>query len=191
MPAGSPAAAGRRRKEMALQQLLPPAPPEPAPLRLLGQCVDWSIVVMGSALVVLVFVNVVMHQIDLDVAQTTELGEFVMVWTTFLGAAAATRRRGHMAITELRDLAGSGRAGRVLQWGLEATVAGVLCLLLWYGSVIVQASWGNVLTVLDWPMAWQYMALPVGAAIALVYVLRDLLLLSRGGTLTPAPEETS
>jgi TRAP-type C4-dicarboxylate transport system permease small subunit len=45
--------------------------------------------------------------------------------------------------------------------------------------------------VLDWPMAWQYMALPVGSAIALVYVLRDLVVLARGGTLEAAPETVS
>jgi TRAP-type C4-dicarboxylate transport system permease small subunit len=167
--------------------LLPPAPPEPAPLRWLGTAVDWAIVALGAALVVIVFANVVMHQLDVDIAWTTEFGEFVMVWTSFLGAAAATRRRGHMAITELRDLAG-GAGGRALRLAIELTVAAVLAILLWYGIVIVRASWGNILTVLDWPMAWQYMALPVGSAIALVYVLRDLVVLARGGTLEPAPE---
>jgi len=95
-----------------------------------------------------------------------------------------------MAITELRDLAG-GAGGRLLRMAIEATVAVVLALLVWYGTVIVQASWGNILTVLDWPMAWQYLALPVGSAIALVYVLRDLVVLARGGTLDAAPEEVS
>jgi TRAP-type C4-dicarboxylate transport system permease small subunit len=170
--------------------LLPPAPPEPAPLRWLGSAVDWAIVAFGAVLVLIVFSNVVMHQLDYDIAWTTEFGEFVMVWTSFLGAAAATRRRGHMAITELRDLA-RGAADKALRLAIEATVAAVLAILLWYGAVIVRASWGNILTVLDWPMAWQYLALPVGSAIALVYVLRDLVVLVRGGTLEPAPENVS
>jgi len=173
-----------------MRRLLPPAPPEPAPLRLLGELVDWAIVALGAALVVIVFVNVVMHQLDLDIAWTTEFGEFVMVWTTFLGGAAAARRRGHMAITELRDHLKRG-AGRALRLAIELTVAAVLALLVWYGASIVQASWGNILTVLDWPMAWQYLALPVGAAIALVYVLRDVVLLARGGDLVEAPEDVS
>lgn len=173
-----------------MRHLLPPAPPEPAPLRWLGELVDWAIVLLGSALVVIVFTNVVMHQLDIDIAGTTEFGEFVMVWTSFLGAAAAARRRGHMAITELRDLT-PGAAGRGLRLVVEATVAAVLALLIWFGAVIVQASWGNILTVLDWPMAWQYMALPVGSAIALVYVLRDLVVLAGGGELVQAPEEVS
>ena len=174
-----------------MRHLLPPAPPEPAPLRWLGGLVDWSIVALGAALVVIVFANVVMHQLDYDIAWTTEFGEFVMVWTTFLGAAAAARRRGHMAITELVELLGQGTGGRLLRLAIDCIVAAVLGVLVWYGTVIVQASWGNILTVLDWPMAWQYMALPVGSAIALVYVLRDLVVLARGGTLEPSPESVS
>ena len=130
-------------------------------------------------------------QLDYDIAWTTEFGEFVMVWTTFLGAAAAARRRGHMAITELVELLGQGTGGRLLRLAIDCIVAAVLGVLVWYGTVIVQASWGNILTVLDWPMAWQYMALPVGSAIALVYVLRDLVVLARGGTLEPSPESVS
>jgi len=174
----------------SVSKLLPPAPPEPAALRRLGELVDWSIVALGSALVVIVFVNVVMHQLDYDIAWTTEFGEFVMVWTTFLGAAAASRRLGHMAISEVLDLVGSAPR-RWLRIAIELTVAGVLVLLVWYGTVIVQASWGNILTVLDWPMAWQYMALPVGSAISLVYVLHHLVVLLRGGDKVAAPENVS
>ena len=180
-PAGNP---------NSVSKLLPPAPPEPAALRRLGELVDWSIVALGSALVLIVFVNVVMHQLDYDIAWTTEFGEFVMVWTTFLGAAAASRRLGHMAIVEILDLVG-GAAGRGLRIGIELVVAAVLVILIWYGTVIVQASWGNILTVLDWPMAWQYMALPVGSAISLVYVLHHLLVLIRGGDKVAAPENVS
>jgi len=56
----------------------------------------------------------------------------------------------------------------------------VLCLLLWYGSGLVSASWGNILTVLNWAMAWQYLALPVGAAAMLAFVLWDLIQIVRG-----------
>jgi TRAP-type C4-dicarboxylate transport system permease small subunit len=153
--------------------LLPPPPAAPAALRVLGAAVDWAIVAMGAAIVAVVFANVLLHQLALDIAWTTEFGELVMVWTTFLGAAAAVRRNAHMAVLELAGLL--PRAGRrILDAAIQLLVATVLVLLVWKGSIAVQASWGNVLTVLDWPMAVQYLALPVGSAIALVFVLWDL-----------------
>ena len=73
------------------RRLLPPAPPAPAPLRLVGDAVDWSIVGIGAVMIVLVFINVVMHAFGKDMAATIELCELLMVWVTFFGGAAAAR----------------------------------------------------------------------------------------------------
>jgi len=159
--------------------LLPGAPAAPAPLRVLGAAVDWAIVAMGAAIVVVVFANVVLHQLALDIAWTTEFGELVMVWTTFLGAAAAVRRQAHMAVGELVELL----PAPLRLWAdaaIQLVVAGVLVLLVWKGWIAVQSSWENILTVLDWPMAVQYLSLPAGSAIALAFVAWDLTLIARG-----------
>jgi TRAP-type C4-dicarboxylate transport system permease small subunit len=34
--------------------------------------------------------------------------------------------------------------------------------------------------VLDWPMAWQYLALPLGSAAALIFVVYDAVLMVQG-----------
>jgi len=46
----------------------------------------------------------------------------------------------------------------------------------------VMANWGNELTVLEWPMAWQYLSLPVGSAAMLIFVAFDLVQIIRGKT---------
>ena len=159
--------------------LLPPAPPAPAAIRVLSRIVDWTVIAMGAAIVVVVFVNVVMHQLDLDIAWTTEFGEFIMVWATFLGGAAATRRGGHMAITEFLDLVPSS-ARLAVDLAIQCLVVLMLALLAWYGWGCVMANWENRLTVMDWPMAWQYLALPLGAALSLAFVVYDAVLMIRG-----------
>jgi TRAP-type C4-dicarboxylate transport system permease small subunit len=146
---------------------------------LLGAAVDWAIVAIGATLVAMVFGNVVLHLFALDLAWVIELSELLLVWVTFLGAAAATRRGGHMAVTELVGLV-RGRPRRAIEVALRAAVCAVLGVLLVYGWRLVQASWGNVLTVLDWPMAVQYLALPVGTAITLVFAGWDLVEALRG-----------
>ena len=91
-------------------------------------------------MVVLVFVNVCPHVFGGDVAWTTELAEFMMVWVTFLGGAAATRRGAHMRITEFLDkLAGRRRAvGGCARSSRSRSL--VLGLLVWFGVGIVAAS---------------------------------------------------
>ena len=163
----------------AQRGLLPPAPPGPAPLRLLGDAVDWSIVVIGAVMIVLVFINVVMHSFGKDMAATTEICELLMVWVTFLGGAAAARRGAHMAITELIDKLGTG-SRRLMDLAISAVSAAVLASLVWYGWGITVAGWTNRLTVLDIPMSFQYLALPVASFITLLFVLWDGLQILRG-----------
>ena len=163
----------------AQRGLLPPAPPGPAPLRVIGDAVDWSIVVIGAVMIVLVFINVVMHSFGKDMAATTEMCELLMVWVTFLGGAAAARRGAHMAITELIDKLGTGPR-RLMDLAISATSAAVLASLVWYGWGITVAGWTNRLTVLDIPMSFQYLALPVASLITLLFVLWDGLQIMRG-----------
>ena len=158
--------------------LLPSAPPAPAPIRALGAAVDWSVVAIGATMVALVFANVVLHVFHRDNPWTTEFCEFLMVWVTFLGAAAATRRGLHMSINEFVDKLAPG-ARRWADLAIAALAAAVLLLLVWYGTGIVRATWDNELTVLGWSMGLQYLALPVGAAVTLVFVLWDAWLIAR------------
>ena len=163
----------------AQRGLLPPAPPGPAPLRVIGDAVDWSIVIIGAVMIVLVFINVVMHAFGKDMAATTEMWELLMVWVTFLGGAAAARRGAHMAITELIDKLGTGPR-RLMDLAISAVSAAVLASLVWYGWGITVAGWTNRLTVLDIPMSFQYLALPVASFITLLFVLWDGLQIMRG-----------
>jgi TRAP-type C4-dicarboxylate transport system permease small subunit len=159
--------------------LLPPAPAAPLPIRLLGVAVDWAVVALGAGMVVLVFANVVSHVFGGDVAWTTELAELMMVWVTFLGGAAATRRGAHMRITEFLDKL-DGMPRRWADAAIQLVALAVLGLLVWFGAGIVVASRNNILTVLDWSMAWQYLSLPVGSALTFVFVAWDLVQIARG-----------
>jgi TRAP-type C4-dicarboxylate transport system permease small subunit len=160
-------------------RLLPSGPPAPPAIRWLGTAVDWTVVGIGAVMVVLVFCNVVMHVLQRDIAWTTELCEFMMVWATFLGGASLARRGGHMTITEFLDKLSEAKR-RQADGVIQLVALAVLVLLVWYGIGIVQANWGNVLTVLDWPMALQYLGLPVGSAAMLVFVAFDLIQILRG-----------
>ncbi len=151
----------------------------PAVIRWVGRLVDYSVIVIGGSMAILIFLNVVLHALEKDLAWVTELGEFLMVWVTFLGGAAAAQRGAHMSINEFLDKLGtSGR--RRADAAVQAFTTLVLAVLMYYGVGIVQGSWGSVLTTLEWPMAWQYMPLPVGAGLMLLFTGWDLIQIMRG-----------
>jgi len=153
--------------------MLPPGPAAPAPIRYLGVAVDWAVVVIGAVMVTLVFINVLLHVVGRDLAWVVELSELLMVWVTFLAGAAAARRGTHMTITEFLDKL-SGMPRVAADAIIQLVVLCMLGILVWYGAGLTNASWGNELTVLGIAMAWQYLALPVGAAATFVFVAWDL-----------------
>ena len=154
-------------------RILPAGPPAPPAIRWLGAVVDYTLVTMGAVMAVLVFCNVIMHLFQQDIAWTTELCEFMMVWVSFLGGASAARRGTHMTITEFIDKL-TGKSRLKADAAVQLFCLSVLLLLVWFGSSIVMSNWGNILTVLDWPMAYQYLALPVGAGASAVFVGYDI-----------------
>jgi TRAP-type C4-dicarboxylate transport system permease small subunit len=53
-------------------------------------------------------------------------------------------------------------------------------MLIWYGIGIAQDAWVDTLSVLGWPMSFEYLGLPIGSAATLVFVIYDLVLIARG-----------
>ena len=152
---------------------------DPALLRWIGNGVDWSVIGLGGALAVLIFINVVMHAAGKDLAWLTELGEMIMVWVTFLGGVAAAQRGAHMSINEFLDKLEPAKR-RWADAAVQVFTLLILAVVLYYGVGIVQGSWGTVLTTLEWPMAWQYMPLPLGMGLMGIFVTWDLVLILRG-----------
>ena len=159
--------------------LLPPAPAAPPLLTAIGRATDWVVVAIGAAMIGLVFLNVCLHVIGKDLAWVTELAELLMVWVTFLGGACATRRGAQMTITEFVDMVRGGRR-RAVDAAVDLFALAVLGALVWHGIKLVIASWGNELTVLQIPMSFQYLGMPLGCALMLLWLAWDLWRILRG-----------
>jgi TRAP-type C4-dicarboxylate transport system permease small subunit len=84
-----------------------------------------------------------------------------------------------MTITEFVDKL-PGRRRRIADGLIDAVAAVVLALLVIYGISLVRAGWGNELSVLQIPMSFQYLGMPVGCAAMLVFVLWDLAQILQG-----------
>ena len=162
-----------------MQDLLTPVTAAPLPLRWLGRAVDWVLITMGAGMATLVFFNVSLHLISKDLAWVTELGELLMVWVTFLGGACAAQRGAHMSINEFVDKLTPAKR-RWADAGILLLCLAVLLILTRYGWSLVQGNWGNQLTVLEWPMALQYMGMAVGCTLATIFVAFDLWQTLRG-----------
>jgi TRAP-type C4-dicarboxylate transport system permease small subunit len=158
---------------------LTPVAAAPLPIRLLGRVVDWAVIAIGAGMTALVFVNVSLHVVHKDLAWVTELGELLMVWVTFLGGACAAQRGAHMMITEFIDKLGPARR-RWADVAVQTLCLAMLLVLVRFGWSLVGVNWGNQLTVLEWPMAVQYMGMAVGCTLMAIFVAFDVWQTLRG-----------
>jgi TRAP-type C4-dicarboxylate transport system permease small subunit len=172
--AGAPAGATPGSHPAApARPMFPKAPPAPPLLAAFGALVDWTVVLIGAVMILLVFANVLLHVFGRDLAAVTESAELLMVWVTFLSGASAARRGAQMTITEFIDKL-DGNARERADAAIDVLAIVLLSVLFWYGIKLVIVGWGNELTVLQIPMSFQYLGMPVGVAAILVWMAYDL-----------------
>jgi TRAP-type transport system small permease protein len=159
--------------------MLEPVAAAPWPIRWIGRTVDWAVIAIGATMATMVFANVLLHLVHHDLAWVTEFGELLMVWVTFLGGACAAQRGAHMTITEFIDKLPPPRR-RWADLAVQGACLAMLLVLVRYGWSLVGANWDNQLTVLEWPMATQYMGMAIGCTLMCLFVGWDVWQIARG-----------
>lgn len=145
-------------------------PKYPLALRALSTTIDISLVLGGLSIVALVFTNAFLRgAAGFDLAWSLEVTAFLLLWSTFLGAAAAMARGAHMRVTEIAENLLSRAMQRWLAVAIDIIVTVMLVSLIWYGTSIASHSWAQKTTVLYWPVGLLYASMPVGMLCALIF----------------------
>nr|WP_295467076.1 TRAP transporter small permease [Mesorhizobium sp.] len=104
-----------------------------------------------------------------------EVGRYLFIWITFLGAAVAFARDTHIRVDAVIALLGSkvARGGDLFRRLVEAAAVAMLL----YSGILVAWKHRNAsfYTMPDMPQVIFYLAVPVGSALALFYVMRGIM----------------
>lgn len=152
-------------------------PHYPKPLRVLSVTIDIGLVFGGIFIVGLVFINALLRgAAGFDLAWSLEVTAFLLLWSTFLGAAAAMARGAHMRVTEISAYLVPKGGQRMLALIIDLIVLVLLGTLIWYGTSIASHSWAQKTTVLYWPVGLLYASMPVGMTLAMLFHLFNMVL---------------
>ena len=118
--------------------------------------VEFLLVVMLSAMVVMVFGNVVLrYGFNDSIISSEELSRFLFIWITFLGAIVTLRENAHLGVdTLVRKLGITGKKAAAILSNLMMIGC---CALMFYGTLkqhTINASTRSAVTEL--PMIWVY-----------------------------------
>lgn len=139
-------------------------------LRLIWNYAAETVVVILMALMVITLAVQVLFRYVLDnpLSWSEELARYAFVWITFLGAAVAYRHRGHIVVDMMLHLI-PVQMRAALAWVVEILVAVTLVVLVRDGLRMVETTSNVRATMLQIPMSYIYAAIPVSAALMLVY----------------------
>lgn len=98
----------------------------------------------------------------------------LMMVFTFIGAAAAYRAGGHIAVAMLTD-ALPLPARVVLAWAVDALMLLICAFVVWYGARLSFETMGQSIAELPWlPVGVTYLPIPLGALATLLFVLERI-----------------
>ncbi len=142
----------------------------PLPLKILSRLIDFVLALGGLLIVTLVFVNATLRgAAGFDLAWSLEITAFFLLWTTFLGCAAAIARGAHMRVTEIVENIFNRQFQRALNTAINIIIVITLCSLIVEGYSISSHTWAQKTTVLYWPVGFLYASMPVGMACSLIF----------------------
>ena len=138
--------------------------------RFLSSSLEWLCLALFATTVVLTVVQVFWRYVLGDALfWSEELARFCFVWAIYLGIAVVAGKGKHMRMELFTGRAGPGTRMALDGLAEVVTAAAALAMLLHGGSFAMQVT--GVSGALEWPSRWLYLAVPVGGAITLLYVL--------------------
>ncbi|MEO7108589.1 MAG: TRAP transporter small permease [Rhodoferax sp.] len=135
--------------------------------------VERVLLLVGAAISLILFAQVLARYMGHSLSWSEEIGRYLLVATTFLGATVAYKR------AHFIGLAGFGaRFGATIEQiivrSLQLLTLGCFGLITWFGILYTIKAWDQTSTAVQMPMSLPISVLPLSGGIFLLHILTDL-----------------
>jgi len=139
---------------------------------LLIAVVRFVCITLATAIFVVVIAAVVARYVfGQAVSWTEEVPRYLLIWVSFLGAAACVLRREHVGFDLLFN-ALPPRPRRALSIAISLLILGFGWIMLRYGIVFVQDFGSDLMETIPFTNYWYYPAMPVSGFLMMVFALK-------------------
>lgn len=125
------------------------------------------LVVLFSAMVLIIFVQVIMRKANHSLYWSEELGKFLFVWISWLGISIAQRKGEHIKITMLTDRL-PYRAAQVFNIVSDIIVILICAVTFYYGVSLVVSQWTSPYAGIKISTSWGYLAVVLGCGLMIL-----------------------
>jgi len=150
-------------------------------LKVLDRVVAWALdavrlvcIVQASALFVIVVLAVIGRYVfGKSLTWTEEVPRYLLVWISFLGAAACVARREHVGF----DVLFNALPDAVRRW-LGAAIGLLILAFGWnmfrYGITFVKDFGPDLMETIPFKNYWYYVAMPIAGALLLLFAVKNI-----------------
>jgi TRAP-type C4-dicarboxylate transport system permease small subunit len=141
----------------------------------IAKIVRTVILLQAAAIFAIIIVTVVTrYGFRFVLSWSEEVPRYLLIWVSFLGAAACVDLRDHIAFDYLyKRFPAPIRSA--IQLLINAAIFGFGWIMLLYGIRFVEQFGGDFMESIPFTNVWYYTALPVSGALMMLYSLRDQL----------------
>jgi TRAP-type transport system small permease protein len=134
--------------------------------------VRWVCIVLAAAIFVIVIAAVIArYGFGQAVSWTEEVPRYLLIWVSFLGAAACVLRREHVGFDVLLN-ALPGKARRAMSVAISLMMFAFGFVMLRYGIDFVRDFGGDLMETIPFRNYWYYPAMPVSGFLMMVFALK-------------------
>lgn len=135
--------------------------------KVINKILRFIVIIMLSVMSVVVFAQVLFRIVHLSIPWSEELSKYLLIWSTFLGAAICIRKGSLVGLEFLKNSM-SEEKQKILQTILNLIVCAMLLFLINVGFWAVRRVWFQITLVLKLSMGLMYAAIPIGSVFMLI-----------------------
>lgn len=135
--------------------------------KVINKILRFIVIIMLSVMSVVVFAQVLFRIVHLSIPWSEELSKYLLIWSTFLGAAICIRKGSLVGLEFLKNNM-SEEKQKILQTILNLIVCAMLLFLINVGFWAVRRVWFQITPVLKLSMGLMYAAIPIGSVFMLI-----------------------
>ena len=135
--------------------------------KVINKILRFIVIIMLSVMSVVVFDQVLFRIVHLSIPWSEELSKYLLIWSTFLGAAICIRKGSLVGLEFLKNSM-SEEKQKILQTILNLIVCAMLLFLINVGFWAVRRVWFQITPVLKLSMGLMYAAIPIGSVFMLI-----------------------
>ena len=132
--------------------------------------------IFSSVMVAVIFVQVIMRQLDNSLSWSEELARFCFIWLIYLGISYGVKKQRHIKVDVV--LVMLNNKGKVILNIISNVLFVVFSIfVIYYGFDIASKllAFGQKSPALQIPMGLVYMATPVGMGLTLIRLIQNLI----------------